>query len=171
MGLLRSLLGSKTAGQFACHDIAKPLAREAVLCSGLLVQYRDYIPEDNRESSVKCAAFMFANYFIHCFNRQYLPLYGSQKLEMAQCALFPIIAYEFNRQFSDYQASNNIFFDGYMVFDQDSVLAEFSNILCKTIFPDLHPNPQIIATIAKTAENGLDHIDFQPKLIELSRWY
>jgi hypothetical protein len=155
----------------ACYDIAKPLAREAVLCSRLLVQYKDYIPEDNREASVKLASFMFANYFIHCFNRQYLGLYGSQKLEIAQRALFPIIAYEFNKQFSDYQASSDIFFDGYMVFDQGSVLPEFSNSLSKILLPDLYPNPQFIATIAKAAENGLGQIAFQPKLIELSRWY
>ena len=72
---------------------------------------------------------MFSNYFIHCFNRQYLWLYGSQKLEMAQRTLFPIIAYEFSRQFSDYQASDNMFFDGYMAFDQSEVLQEFSNTL------------------------------------------
>ena len=191
MGLLRSILGSKTAGKMACFDIAKPLTSEAVLCSGSLIQYKDYIPENERGQAVIYAALGYTHYFMHCFNRKYFGLYGSERLTTAQRSLFPIIAFEFNRQWDGNAVSDDTFFgtyneleqslgecsqirssDGSFKFlDQDSALSVFSNGLCKTIFPEQYPNPTIIATIAKAAEDGMERIAFQPKLVELSRWY
>lgn len=191
MSFLRSFLGSKLAGQMACYDIAKPLTKEAVLCTGSLTQFADYIPENERRQAVIYTALMFAHYFMHCFNRKYFRQYGSAKLETAQLTLFPIIAFEFNNQFGGNTVSDDTFFDEYneieqnlavcgqirssdgtfKFFDQDSALSVFSNGLSKTIFPDQYPNPVIIAVIAKAAEDGTDNIDLQPKMIELSRWH
>ena len=181
MGFLRSLLGSKTAGKMACYDIAKPLTKEAVLCTGMsLGKFRDNIPEDVRVSGLAMvkAAMAYSHYFMHCFNRKYFRQYGIQKLTKAQCTLFPIIAFEFNQHISG--VSNDVFFDTYNAFemalvtfldDDSAALSVFSSGLCNAIFREESDNPMIIATIAKVAEDGVEHIDFQPKLIELSRWY
>lgn len=191
MGILRLLLGSKIAGKMACFDIAKPLTLNAVKCSRLLVQFKEFIPENERRQALMYTAMMYCHYFMHCFNRQYFLLYGSQKLEMAQRMLFPIIAFEFNKQFDGNIVKDDTFFelyndielqlgvcgqirssDGSFKFtDQDSALSVFANGLCKSIFGESQSsNPVIIATIAKEAEDGMDHIVFPPKLIELSRW-
>ena len=181
MGFLRSLLGSKTAGKMACYDIAKPLTKEAILCTGMsLGKYRNYIPEDDRINGLAMvkAALGYCHYFMHCFNRRYFRRYGMQKLTAAQNTLFPIIAFEFNQHIGG--VSNDVFFDSYNTFemalvrfldDDSAALSTFSSALCNVIFGEHSENPLIIATIAEVAEEGVEHIGFDPKLVEMSRWY
>ena len=177
MGFLRLFLGSKTV---AIRAIAKSLTKQAIVCTGMsLFKYRIYISKDNRRQSMVITAMAYTHFFMHSFNRMYFQLYGSQKLIVAQNALFPIIAYEFNQYFSE--VSNDIFFDAYdfieprlaecgqilssdgsiMFLDRDSALSVFANVLCETIFNEPQSNnPIIIATIQEAAVDGLLNIDF-----------
>ena len=49
----------------------------------------------------------------------------------------------------------------------DSLFRHFRNV----IFGEHSENPLIIATIAEVAEEGVEHIGFDLKLVEMSRWY